>query len=183
MTVSGFTLMSRILGFLRDILIARFVGTGVVADAFFAAFRFPNLFRRIFGEGAFNSAFVPLFGKRLAQDGKSPAIQFANNAFSLLFLVLGILTILLIPVMAFVMLAVVPGFLSKVDISLDDRPEDFEVTLRGARAVYFQAAEGERVMFHDLTLTERGSPQVGKVLGEIFGGETQAVGELSLIHI
>ncbi|MDA7863391.1 murein biosynthesis integral membrane protein MurJ [Akkermansiaceae bacterium] len=177
MTVSGFTLMSRILGFLRDILIARFVGTGMVADAFFAAFRFPNLFRRIFGEGAFNSAFVPLFGKRVAQDGRMSAINFANNAFSVLFLVLGILTILLIPVMAFVMLAVVPGFLSKVDTSLSGTPQDFEVTLRGARAVYFQAAEGEKVTFHDLNLTERGDPEVGKVMGEIFGGDTQAVGE------
>ena len=69
MTVSGFTAISRILGFLRDILIARYIGTGPVADAFVAAFRFPNMFRRIFGEGAFNSAFIPLFGKKLEQEG------------------------------------------------------------------------------------------------------------------
>ncbi|MDB4702823.1 murein biosynthesis integral membrane protein MurJ, partial [Akkermansiaceae bacterium] len=68
MTISGFTLMSRILGVMRDILIARFLGTGMVADAFFAAFRFPNMFRRIFGEGAFNAAFIPLFGKRVTRD-------------------------------------------------------------------------------------------------------------------
>ena len=91
MTFSGFTLMSRILGFLRDILIGALVGTSMVADAFNAAFRFPNMFRRIFGEGAFNSAFVPLFGKRVAQDGRFAAMGFANNAFSVLFLVLGIL--------------------------------------------------------------------------------------------
>ena len=75
MTISGFTLMSRILGFARDILIARFLGATVVADAFFAAFRFPNMFRRIFGEGAFNSAFVPLFGKRVVEGGTQSALS------------------------------------------------------------------------------------------------------------
>jgi putative peptidoglycan lipid II flippase len=85
MTISGFTLMSRILGVMRDILIARFLGTGMVADAFFAAFRFPNMFRRIFGEGAFNAAFIPLFGKRVTRDGCNSAMQFANNAFTILF--------------------------------------------------------------------------------------------------
>ena len=60
-TVGGLTMLSRVLGFVRDILIAAVLGSGLVADAFFVAFRFPNLFRRLFGEGAFNSAFVPLF--------------------------------------------------------------------------------------------------------------------------
>ncbi len=64
-TVGGFTGISRILGFVRDILIAAVVGTGPVADAFFVAFRLPNLFRRLFGEGAFNSAFVPVFALHL----------------------------------------------------------------------------------------------------------------------
>ena len=64
-TVSGFTALSRILGFVRDIFMGYFLGTGHAADAFFAAFKFPNIFRRIFGEGAFNSAFVPLFSKEL----------------------------------------------------------------------------------------------------------------------
>ena len=182
MTISGFTLMSRILGFARDILIARFLGATVVADAFFAAFRFPNMFRRIFGEGAFNSAFVPLFGKRVVEGGTQSAMGFANNAFSVLFLVLGVLTVLLIPVMAFVMFAVVPGFLSKVDTSLSDTPQEFEVTLRGARAIYFESSEGSAVKFHDLSMIERGDPAVGKVLGELFGGDTQAVGETVTIE-
>ena len=56
MQVSGFTAISRVLGFVRDILIARYLGSGLLGDAFFSAFRFPNLFRRIFGEGAFNAA-------------------------------------------------------------------------------------------------------------------------------
>ena len=63
-TVGGLTLVSRVLGFVRDILAAAVLGTGPVADAFYVAFRFPNLFRRLFGEGAFKSAFVPLFASK-----------------------------------------------------------------------------------------------------------------------
>ena len=81
-TVSGFTALSRVLGFLRDILIARYLGTGRAADAFIAGFSFPNMFRRIFGEGAFNAAFVPLFAREMEEKGKQEAVRFANNAFS-----------------------------------------------------------------------------------------------------
>ena len=56
-TVGGLTMVSRVLGFARDILIANFLGAGMIADAFFVAFRFPNLFRRLFAEGAFSAAF------------------------------------------------------------------------------------------------------------------------------
>ena len=73
-TVGGLTMVSRLLGFIRDILIAATLGSGVVADAFFVAFRFPNLFRRLFGEGAFNAAFVPLFAKRLEGEGEGEEI-------------------------------------------------------------------------------------------------------------
>jgi putative peptidoglycan lipid II flippase len=78
-TVSGFTAISRVLGFLRDMLIVQYLGAGMVSDAFFSAFRFPNLFRRIFGEGAFNSAFVPLFARELEENGKPQALQFAGR--------------------------------------------------------------------------------------------------------
>jgi len=176
MTISGFTLMSRILGVVRDILIARFVGTGVVADAFFAAFRFPNMFRRIFGEGAFNAAFVPLFGKRMAADGRNSAMVFANNAFTILFGVLSVFTLLAIPLMAAIMLVVVPGFLPKVDETLSSEVTEFRVPLRGARAVYVEVEKGS-VDFRSLNLVERGDPSFFKVLGEVFGGEVQAVGE------
>ena len=175
MTISGFTLMSRVLGVARDVMIARFVGAGVVADAFFAAFRFPNMFRRIFGEGAFNSAFVPLFGKRVAQDGRNAAMNFANNAFSVLFYVLGILTLLAIPLMAALMLVVVPGFLPKVDESLGKEVTEFRVPLRGAKAVYLEV-DGV-VQFEELRVTAKGDPSFFKVLGEVFGGEVEAAGE------
>jgi len=178
MTFSGFTLMSRILGFLRDILIGALVGTSVVADAFNAAFRFPNMFRRIFGEGAFNSAFVPLFGKRMATDGRFAAMRFANNAFSVLFLVLGVLTLALIPLMSWVMLAVVPGFLPQAEHEGGNEASEFRVALRGAKAVYLQVeGKASEIQFHDLSLTKKGEREFSKVFAEIFGGEVQAVGE------
>lgn len=143
MTVSGFTLVSRILGFLRDILIARFVGTGPVADAFVAAFRFPNMFRRIFGEGAYNAAFVPMFGRKVEQDGQDEAVRFARNTFSSLLWVLGILTVVAIPCMPWIMTVVVPGFLPKFDeelkrVGAGQAFYETTVNMRGAREVYIQ---------------------------------------------
>ena len=93
-TVSGFTALSRILGFVRDIFMGYFLGTGYAADAFFAAFKFPNIFRRIFGEGAFNSAFVPLFSKELTSKGQKEAIRFASQTFSILTIVLLLMTVI-----------------------------------------------------------------------------------------
>ena len=75
LTVGGWTMASRLLGFVRDMLIAAMLGTGPVADAFFVALRLPNLFRRLFGEGAFNAAFVPAFSGMLAAEGRPPARQ------------------------------------------------------------------------------------------------------------
>lgn len=142
MTVSGFTLVSRLLGFLRDIMIARFLGTGLVADAFFAAFRFPNLFRRIFGEGAFNAAFVPLFGKKVIDD-REGGIAFASKAFSMLLLVLGIFTLVAIPAMPLLMNLVVPGFKAQQTLVLSEKPQGIELKLKGAKAAFIeQVGEG-----------------------------------------
>lgn len=109
-TVGGLTMISRLLGFVRDILIAAALGSGAVADAFFVAFRFPNLFRRLFGEGAFNSAFVPLFSKRLEGDGHDAARQFAEEALSALFFVLVAFSTIAILAMPWLMYVLAPGF-------------------------------------------------------------------------
>ena len=77
-TVGGYTLASRVLGFVRDILIAGTLGAGPVADAFFVAFKLPNFFRRLFAEGAFSAGFVPLFSDLLANKGAGPARAFAE---------------------------------------------------------------------------------------------------------
>jgi putative peptidoglycan lipid II flippase len=109
-TVGGLTLVSRVLGFIRDILIASVLGSGAVADAFFVAFRFPNLFRRLFGEGAFNSAFVPLFAKRLEGDGSEAARQFAQEVMSGLLTVLLVLSAACMIAMPWLMYLLAPGF-------------------------------------------------------------------------
>ena len=82
-TYSFFVLISRILGYLRDVLIAIYLGSGPIADAFFVAFRIPNTFRRLFSEGTFNSAFVPSYMSELDK-GKGNAKKFANNVFNFL---------------------------------------------------------------------------------------------------
>lgn len=87
-TVGGFTLLSRILGFVRDKLIASHLGGGALADVWVAAFRLPNLFRRIFGEGAFNAAFVPMYSRRLEEKGDAAADAFARRTLSLMGVIL-----------------------------------------------------------------------------------------------
>ncbi len=110
MTVGAWTLASRILGFVRDIMIAAFLGAGPVADAFFVAFSLPNLFRRFFAEGAFNLSFVPLFSKKLeAEDG---AEDFARDALSLLIAVLLALTIFAQFAMPAFVFAMASGYLA-----------------------------------------------------------------------
>ncbi len=83
-------MLSRILGFIRDILIATVLGAGPVSDAFFVAFRIPNMFRRLVAEGAFTAAFVPLFSRQLETEGKEHALQFASGALGFLTGFLGI---------------------------------------------------------------------------------------------
>jgi putative peptidoglycan lipid II flippase len=84
LTVGGFTLLSRITGFIRDIILAAVLGAGPVADAFFVALRLPNHFRAIFAEGAFNAAFVPAYARIREQGGAVRAGQFADRIFTLL---------------------------------------------------------------------------------------------------
>jgi putative peptidoglycan lipid II flippase len=114
-TVGGMTMISRVLGFVRDILIAGFLGTGPVADAFFAAFKFPNLFRRLFAEGAFNSAFVPLFAKRLEGEGPEAARRFGEEALAVLLTALILLTALAEIAMPWLMYVIAPGFAADPD--------------------------------------------------------------------
>ncbi|MDR1433955.1 murein biosynthesis integral membrane protein MurJ [Candidatus Endomicrobiellum devescovinae] len=88
------TMLSRILGYIRDMLVAYFFGTGAFADAFYAAFKIPNLFRRIFGEGSFSAAFVPVFSEYLHTKDKSETQKFLNIVFTALFITLFVVSIL-----------------------------------------------------------------------------------------
>lgn len=108
LTVGGWTLVSRVLGFLRDILIARYLGAGGVAEAFLVAFSLPNMFRRFFAEGAMNTAFVPIFSKKL--EGGGDAMPFARNALSILAVFLIGFTLLAQIAMPWLVLAMASGF-------------------------------------------------------------------------
>ncbi len=119
--VGGLTLLSRILGFVRDALVAAVLGTGTAADAYLAAFRFPNLFRRLFAEGAFNTAFIPLFARALEQEGREPARAWAARIMSWLVVVVTAVTVLVEIFMPWVMAPFVPGFL--------DDPAKYELTV------------------------------------------------------
>ncbi len=104
LTVSLWTLLSRVFGFARDIMIAAFLGSGPVAEAFLIAFTLPNMFRRFFAEGAFNMAFIPMFSKKL--EGDEDAHGFAQNAFSgmaMFLVVFSTLALLAMPWLVFLM--------------------------------------------------------------------------------
>ena len=121
-TVGGLTLVSRLLGFLRDQLIAFTLGTGLVAEAFFVAQRIPNLFRALFAEGAFNSAFVPQFARRIEGDGHGAAHKFAIDIFSALLAWLLIFSALAIIAMPWLMFVIAPGFsqeIQKLQLTID----------------------------------------------------------------
>ncbi|WP_421779474.1 murein biosynthesis integral membrane protein MurJ [Kiloniella litopenaei] len=109
-TVSGFTGLSRILGFVRDILVAAFLGAGPIADAFFVAFRLPNLFRRLFAEGAFNAAFVPLYAGKVEAEGRDAAQTFAEQTHAVMFTFMLLLTFGAMASMPWVTYALAPGF-------------------------------------------------------------------------
>ncbi len=96
-SVGGLTLVSRVLALVRDTLQASYVGAGFASDAFFVAFRLPNMFRALFAEGAFSAAFIPLFNRKVAEDGGVPAgVDFAERALAMLFPVLALFTALML---------------------------------------------------------------------------------------
>ncbi len=117
-TVGIWTLLSRLMGFVRDIMIASYLGTGPVAEAFLVAFSLPNLFRRFFAEGAFNMAFVPMFSKKVeADDG---ALKFAQDAFVGMTFILTVFTVIGIIFMPLLVAAMASGFIgdSRFDLSV-----------------------------------------------------------------
>lgn len=127
-TISGWTMISRVLGFVRDMLIAHVLGAGMVADAFFIAFKFPNLFRRLFGEGAMNAAFVPQYAGRLEAEGQASASRFASEAMSLMVAWMLLFTLIAMAAMPWIMTIQAAGFL--------DNPEKFDLTVALARITF-----------------------------------------------
>ena len=119
-TFGFYTIISRLLGYLRDILIAIFLGTSLLADVFFVAFRIPNTFRRLFAEGTFNAAFVPSYTSEFAK-GKSKAHKFAGQIFNLLFISLLFLVLIIELFMPIFISLIAPGFVDdgkKIELAI-----------------------------------------------------------------
>jgi putative peptidoglycan lipid II flippase len=128
-SVGGATMASRLLGFVREALIGAALGAGPVADAFYAAFQFPNLFRRLFAEGAFNSAFIPKFASAVETGGLEKARIFAEQVLAVLFTVLLALSALAMIFMPFVAgIVVAPWFA--------DTPDKFALTVELTRVMF-----------------------------------------------
>lgn len=127
-TVGGYTLLSRITGFARDILLAAILGAGPVADAFFVALRLPNHFRAIFAEGAFNAAFVPAYAHVHGEGGPASARLFANRIFTLLFVSQVVLLAIALAFMPQAMSLLAPGF--------SDEPEQRRLAIELTRITF-----------------------------------------------
>ncbi len=108
--IASLTMISRLLGFVRDMLIAHSIGASWLSDAFFVAFKLPNFFRRLFAEGAFNAAFIPQFSRILAADGQAKALHFAGHIFSFLLLALLVLNAVFLIFMPWILQLFAPGF-------------------------------------------------------------------------
>jgi len=126
-TFSFFTLISRLLGYLRDVLIAIFLGAGPLADVFFVAFRIPSTFRRLFSEGTFNAAFVPSYASEIA-NGKEQSDKFANNIFNLLIIGLFFLVLIIEILMPIFIFLLAPGF--------NEDPQKIELAINLTRITF-----------------------------------------------
>ncbi len=126
--VSGATLLSRILGLLRDIVIAGYFGAGMASDAFFVAFRIPNLLRRLFAEGSLTIAFVPVFTEYLTKDGESAAFAFARSAVRLISILLAAAAVVGIFLAPLIVRIMAPGFMAS--------PEKLALTITLTRFMF-----------------------------------------------
>ena len=121
LTIGFFTFLSRISGFVRDVLMANLIGASWLSDAFFVAFKLPNFFRRLFAEGAFNAAFIPSFSSILTGEGRDAALKFAGEVMSVLLVVLLVLNAIFLVFMPWITPLFAPGFA--------DTPEKFDLTV------------------------------------------------------
>ena len=127
-SVAGFTLLSRVTGFLRDVMLGAVLGAGMLADAFFVAFKLPNHFRAIFGENAFNAAYVPTYAQALEKRGPEGAREFSGHVLTLLFIVQAVLLVLAWIFMPELVGLIAPGFLAD--------PQKFELAVTLTRITF-----------------------------------------------
>lgn len=126
--VGSATLLSRIFGLIRDIVLAWFFGAGLLSDAFFVAFRIPNLLRRLFAEGSLSIAFIPVFTECLSNQGREEAFKMARSAIRLLSVLLAIIAVVGILIAPLIIRVIAPGF--------SDSPEQFLITVTLTRIMF-----------------------------------------------
>ena len=126
--VGAATLLSRIFGFLRDVVIAGYFGAGLASDAFFVAFRIPNLLRRLFAEGSLTIAFIPVFTEYLTTRGKDEAFQLAGSAVRILSVVLAVTAVIGIMISPLIVYVIAPGFA--------ESPEKYRLTVILTRVMF-----------------------------------------------
>ncbi len=126
--VSGATFLSRILGFVRDVIVAWFFGAGLAADAFFVAFRIPNLLRRLFAEGSLTISFVPVFSEYLYKHGRAEAFKLARSTWWILTILLVVVSVCGVLFAPLIVRLIAPGFYAS--------PEKFELTVLLTRIMF-----------------------------------------------
>src|SRR5450756_2968515 len=134
-TISGLTLVSRILAFVRDVLIARIFGAGMATDAFFVAFKLPNLLRRLFAEGAFSQAFVPIFGEYKNRRGHEETQLLVDHVTTMLAIILFVVTLIGIIAAPILVYISAPGFLKDCLLYTSDAADDLLCVDLGGRRI------------------------------------------------
>ena len=127
-SVGGFTLISRLSGYLRDIVMAAVMGSGPLSDAFQVAFRLPNNFRAIFAEGAFSAAFIPLYAGTKERDGRDAALRFAADIMSWQIVIQVVLLVAAVVAMPWFITLLAPGF--------SERPEQLAWAIEFTRITF-----------------------------------------------
>src|SRR5579883_255467 len=148
LSVGGFTLLSRLTGFARDLALGALLGAGPIADAFVVAFRLPNYFRAIFGEGAFNTAYVPSYARVLESEGGDEAKHFASQIFTILFISQVVLLAFALTFTPLLVRLIAPGF--------DADPEKFALAVRMTRITFPYLFFITLVTLHSGTLNAHG---------------------------
>ena len=176
-TVSSYTAFSRVLGFIRDVLIAKYLGSTVTADAFFVAFRLPNFFRRVLAEGAYSAALIPVFsGIVIDTKDDKEAADFVENTMSLLLCITIPLTIIFYFGMPYIIQILAPGF--------SDNKEAFDLAVHFGKIIFPYLIFISLVAHFTSIMSVHGKFAAGSFcLASVTNAESAKTKDFSITHI